>query len=195
MEFLNSRRRGGEWRSWKGRFFFSLLFLSLLLEYTRQSWKICSIAEIHCSMVYYWERGRTKRIRRRGETWDENWTIYARNTGRYDAAGREGPGAHSVTWERVQIPFISRPYDVCGVARMRVRMRKRAHGRILHEEYCARSTRFYIVYRYRSGTRFLSRVLIIHSCRLGKLLVKGEFPNEYPTQSRDAIDTNFHWVK
>lgn len=24
--------------------------------------------------------------------------------------GREGPEAHSVTWERVQIPFISRPY-------------------------------------------------------------------------------------
>lgn len=25
--------------------------------------------------------------------------------------GREGPEAHSVTWERVQIPFISRPCD------------------------------------------------------------------------------------
>lgn len=35
--------------------------------------------------------------------------------GGFDTAapdGREGPEAHSVTWERVQIPFISRPYDV-----------------------------------------------------------------------------------
>lgn len=58
-----------------------------------------------------WATGRRERGEGGGR--DENWTIYARNRGGYDMPpdGREGPEAHSVTWERVQIPFISRPCD------------------------------------------------------------------------------------
>lgn len=107
------------------------------------------------------EQGRTKG---RGEMWDENWTIYARNTGGYDAAvpdGREGPEAHSVTWERVQIPFISRPYDVRSGINARMWTRKCAHGRILH----GASATFFILYIVIEAARDSYReVLIIYSC-------------------------------
>lgn len=75
--------------------------------------------------------------------------------------GREGPEAHSVTWERVQIPFISRPYDVWNGTNARMWARKCAHGRILYKAPAMLFILYIVIEAARGSYR---EVLIIYSC-------------------------------